>query len=264
MVNQEIHEMSRQLSGNEMILVLERGANFSISPPPLTAETPSIRILKTSEDEVRVRCNRSDAEKLLMDPAVVLGIWIENVVATANLGQMVDLELVKASMEEAEYERERFPGLVLRLDNDSGTATFLVFKSGRVVCPGYQSVRTLRAALSLLCARLRELGALKAMETPPSVEIVNLVAQVMLKGKINVEACAEDLKGIIYEPTMFPGAIYRITEPVKAAFLLFKSGKVICGGAKNEEELKTAATALNKVLIEHRLLRRALNPHIFL
>lgn len=254
--------MSRQLSGTEIILILERGMNLSIQPATPTAEIPSCRILETHEDEVRVRCNRSDVEKLLRDPAVALGIGIENVVAKADLHQNVDLELLRSAFEAAEYDKGRFPGLVLRLHDDAGSGTFLIFKSGRVVCPGYPSVGTLRAALLLLCARLRELGVLKAMKSSPSMEIVNLVAQVMLKGKINVEACAEDLKGIIYEPAMFPGAIYRITEPVKAAFLLFKSGKVICGGTKSEDELKAAAIALNKILIEQRLLRRALSPYI--
>src|SRR5713101_7459831 len=48
-----------------------------------------------------------------------------------------------------------------------------------------------------------------------------------------------DLGGSEYEPEQFPGLIYRIKEP-KTAILLFRSGKVVCTGAKSLENVKTA------------------------
>jgi excinuclease UvrABC nuclease subunit len=40
----------------------------------------------------------------------------------------------------------------------------------------------------------------------------------------------------MYEPEQFPGAVYRMDEP-KVVILLFASGKLVCTGAKREEDI---------------------------
>src|SRR5438309_1005354 len=59
------------------------------------------------------------------------------------------------------------------------------------------------------------------------------------------EAIALALGGSEYEPEQFPGLIYRIQEP-KTAILLFRSGKVVCTGAKSLENVKTAIDLVSK------------------
>ena len=59
---------------------------------------------------------------------------IENVVASSYLGRELDLNVIENSLEGAEYNPKRFPGLVYRL-KDPKTAT-LLFRSGKVVCTG--------------------------------------------------------------------------------------------------------------------------------
>src|SRR3989449_516065 len=53
------------------------------------------------------------------------------------------------------------------------------------------------------------------------------------------------LGGSEYEPEQFLGLIYRIQEP-KTAILLFRSGKVVCTGAKSLENVKTAIDLVSK------------------
>ena len=55
------------------------------------------------------------------------------------------------------------------------------------------------------------------------------------------------LEGAEYEPEQFPGLIYRLKEP-KTALLLFRSGKVVCTGAKSPENVKVAIERVTKQL----------------
>jgi transcription initiation factor TFIID TATA-box-binding protein len=48
----------------------------------------------------------------------------------------------------------------------------------------------------------------------------------------------------MYEPEQFPGLIYRMEEP-KVVILLFASGKLVCTGAKKEEEVYESVTKLH-------------------
>ena len=53
----------------------------------------------------------------------------------------------------------------------------------------------------------------------------------------------------MYEPEQFPGAIYRMDDP-KVVFLIFSSGKLVCAGAKKEEEIYRAVDKLVLTLKE--------------
>lgn len=71
---------------------------------------------------------------------VVLGkpiITIQNMVASANLKHMVDLETAADVLDNVMYEPEQFPGLIYRM-NDPKTV-LLLFSSGKIVCTGGKS-----------------------------------------------------------------------------------------------------------------------------
>ena len=55
---------------------------------------------------------------------------------------------------------------------------------------------------------------------------------------------------MIYEPEQFPGLIYRMENP-KAVILIFSSGKLVCTGAKKEEEVHQAVMKLRQELDEN-------------
>ncbi len=75
--------------------------------------------------------------------------------------------------------------------------------------------------------------------------IENVVASTSLGREFDLKAVALALGGSEYEPEQFPGLIYRIKEP-KTAILLFRSGKVVCTGAKSLESVKTAVDLVSK------------------
>ena len=72
-----------------------------------------------------------------------------------------------------------------------------------------------------------------------SHKIVNIVGTSKIGDDFDLNTLAMSLEGAEYEPEQFPGLVYRIKEP-KAAFLIFKSGKVVCTGTKSATEAQTA------------------------
>ena len=71
----------------------------------------------------------------------------------------------------------------------------------------------------------------------------------MLGNDFDLHSIALALDGAEYEPEQFPGLIYRIKEP-KAAFLIFKSGKVVCTGTRGPELAQEAVDIAVKDLEE--------------
>ncbi len=69
------------------------------------------------------------------------------------------------------------------------------------------------------------------------IRIENVVASTSLGDELDLQAIALALDGAEYEPEQFPGLIYRLKEP-KTAILLFRSGKVVCTGAKSMAEVE--------------------------
>ena len=70
-------------------------------------------------------------------------------------------------------------------------------------------------------------------------KIVNMVGTSKIGEDFDLHSLALNLEGAEYEPEQFPGLVYRIKEP-KAAFLIFRSGKVVCTGTRSATEAKTA------------------------
>ena len=74
-----------------------------------------------------------------------------------------------------------------------------------------------------------------------------MVASASLGLELDLYALANKIPEIEYEPEQFPGAILKFKDP-KASLLLFKNGKVICAGAKNEKEIRTALNKAKNLL----------------
>jgi transcription initiation factor TFIID TATA-box-binding protein len=59
---------------------------------------------------------------------------IQNIVASASLGGMIDLEKAAYTLERTMYEPEQFPGLIYRMQEPK--VVILLFASGKLVCTG--------------------------------------------------------------------------------------------------------------------------------
>ena len=171
---------------------------------------------------------------------------IENVVASASLGTELDLPAIAATLEGAEYEPERFPGLIYRL-KEPKTAT-LLFRSGKVVCTGAKSVEQVKVAIDKVVKQLDKVGI--HIKTEPKIEVQNIVASSDLGQSINLNSIAITLglERVEYEPEQFPGLVYRLESP-KVVLLLFGSGKLVCTGARKPQDVEDA---VEKITVELR------------
>lgn len=176
-------------------------------------------------------------------------IRIENVVASATLNQRIDLKAVVKSYPGVEYRPEQFPGLVFRLKKPK-TAT-LIFNSGKMVCTGAKSEREARGAVMKVIDELKRSGIV--IVGKPELKIQNIVASANLGGMIDLEQAAFTLGKTMYEPEQFPGLIYRMDDP-KVVILLFASGKLVCTGAKKEEDVYVAVEKLHRRLEREELI----------
>lgn len=176
-------------------------------------------------------------------------IKIENVVASATLNQKVDLDAVVKSYPGVEYRPEQFPGLVFRLKKPK-TAT-LIFNSGKMVCTGAKSEKEARRAVKKVIRELKKGGIIIIGKL--ELKIQNIVASASLGGMIDLENATLMLDKTMYEPEQFPGLIYRMGEP-KVVILLFASGKLVCTGAKREQDVYDAVHKLHETLEEEELI----------
>jgi len=182
-------------------------------------------------------------------PQVKATIRVENVVASATLNQKVDLNAVVKGYPSVEYRPEQFPGLVFRIKRPK-TAT-LIFSSGKMVCTGAKSEKESRRAVMKVVKALKKGGII--IIGKPEIKIQNMVASANLGGLIDLEKAAYTLEKTMYEPEQFPGLIYRMAVP-KVVILLFASGKLVCTGAKQEQDVLDSVAKLHILLEERELI----------
>jgi transcription initiation factor TFIID TATA-box-binding protein len=176
-------------------------------------------------------------------------IAIVNVVASASVDQKIDLNEITRKFPDVEYHPDQFPGLVFRLRTPK-TAT-LIFTSGKMVCTGSKSEEMARKAVKTVVQMLRK-GGIK-IKKDAEVTIQNIVSSINLGGKVSLEKAARTLPRSMYEPEQFPGLIHRMLNP-KTVILVFSSGKLVCTGAKNEQDVYQSVNNLHSLLEEKDLM----------
>src|SRR5208337_2319727 len=170
-------------------------------------------------------------------------IKIQNIVASAALNERISLKKIVEKFPHAEYSPKVFPGLVFRLKKPK-TAT-LIFETGKMVCTGAKSEKEAIQAVNKVTKELKNHGI--PLTNKPAITIQNIVASAELNGEIDLENVVYKLKRVMYEPEQFPGAVYRMDVP-KVVFLIFSAGKLVCVGAKKEEQVYAAVDKIKQLL----------------
>jgi transcription initiation factor TFIID TATA-box-binding protein len=120
-----------------------------------------------------------------------------------------------------------------------------------MVCTGAKSEKESRRAVMKVVKELKKGGII--IISKPELKIQNIVASASLGGMMDLEKAAYTLSKTMYEPEQFPGLIYGMDEP-KVVILLFASGKLVCTGAKKEQDVFDAVYKLHKILEEQTLI----------
>src|SRR5947199_9685139 len=72
-------------------------------------------------------------------------------------------------------------------------------------------------------------------QTKPIVSIENVVASATVNQTVNLNLITQIFPDVEYHPDQFPGLVFRLKAP-KTATLIFSSDKMVCTGAKSEEQ----------------------------
>ncbi|MCL4372320.1 hypothetical protein M1373_03315 [Candidatus Marsarchaeota archaeon] len=70
-----------------------------------------------------------------------------------------------------------------------------------------------------------------------------------LHAVVDLYALSREVKAVDYEPEQFPGAIFKISK--SRTVILFKNGKMICTGARTEDEVKHILDYVAKVMSKY-------------
>jgi len=109
-----------------------------------------------SEKEAR-RAVMKVVKELKKNGILIIGkpeLKIVNIVASVNLGGMIDLEKAAYSLGRTMYEPEQFPGLIYRMDEPK--VVILIFSSGKLVCTGGKKEEDVDEAVAKLHKKLEE------------------------------------------------------------------------------------------------------------
>ena len=175
-------------------------------------------------------------------------------VASASFKQGIDLGAIVKAFPEVEYRPELFPGLAFKLKKPKSCT--LIFSTGKMVCTGTKSKKEAFKAVKKVARELKKAGII-VTSGRPDFAVQNIVASVDL-GEVLVdveEVVYKIRKRVMYEPEQFPGAIYRMEDP-NVVFLVFSTGKLVCVGAKREEDVYRAVVKLVTILDENDALIR--------
>ncbi|MGI0004560.1 MAG: TATA-box-binding protein, partial [Candidatus Nitrosotenuis sp.] len=83
--------------------------------------------------------------------------------------------------------------------------------------------------------------------TKPIVSIENVVASASVDQKIDLIEVTKKFPDTEYHPDQFPGLVFRLKTP-RTATLIFRTGKMVCTGAKSEEmAVKAVQTVVDRL-----------------
>ena len=190
--------------------------------------------------------DEEELEKEEYDYESDLDYKIENVVATVvvEITEKIDLNQIARKHAEVEYNPERFPGLVMRIEKPR--ATILIFSTGKMVVTGLRKAVEAPKVVEKVVKNIKKAGIKVAN---PEITIQNIVASGDLHTHIDLNMAAIVMEQAMYEPEVFPGLIYRMADP-KTVFLIFSTGRIVCTGAKNKEIVREAVLKLNQEVRE--------------
>jgi len=171
---------------------------------------------------------------------------VVNIVATVitEIDGAIDLNQIIQKVSNVEYHPDRFPGLIMRLENPH--ATLLIFTSGKMVITGLKKTTDANLAAQQAIEKIQNIG-FKIKN--PKIIIQNIVATSSLNVNVDLNMLTIMMDNVMYEPEVFPAAIYKMQDP-KVVFLIFSSGKIVCLGAKVKETIDEAIPILIKQLSE--------------
>lgn len=175
-------------------------------------------------------------------------VKIVNVVASGSLGVELDLERLSSDVGTpvAEYDPEKYPGMYVRLNDDSPLIT--LYRTGKYIITGSDSEDE---SYSLRGEFLKFLSDLNVIKEPQDegFSIQNYVCTAELGDSQNLNALAIGLglENTEYEPEQFPGLVFRPPDR-HCVILIFSNGQVVLTGVRDVEMAEATFKELQEEL----------------
>jgi len=174
-------------------------------------------------------------------------IRIQNVVASFEFESKLDLrKVLEAFKEKCFFEtitNRKYTFRVVAIRTKIQCYTFLVYRTGKVVCVGAKTIKDAQNSHKHLLRLFRKAGIKATLKTEAKIQ--NIVATTTLKKHIDLERFITQIQeenhfSVIYEPEQFPAAILRvpINQNTRATILLFNNGKLVCVGLTTAERIR--------------------------
>ena len=188
---------------------------------------------------------------------------VENIVVNVNLNPKsslkfnLDLEKLSKKIINAEYEKKRFAGMLIRFLNPKCVAR--IFKNGKMILIGLKFFNDIEIIINRIINEIKVKSKINIDIKSVKSEIVNIVTTAELDAKIDLDMAAIKLENIIFEPEIFPALIYKSITPVKCVFLVFNNGKIVLAGIKEEDSIEPALVHFGQLLKTNQLFLRDKN-----
>ena len=189
----------------------------------------------------------------LKDDKRSLSYGIQNIVVKEILNQEenFDLNEILINLNNTEYNPKRFPGLFIRFTHPRCVIIF--FRNGKLILTGLKLFNQIELVIKRLIFKLNDIFKIRIDPNSIKPQIVNLVITANFYIEINLNLAAIRLDNAIYEPEVFPGLIYKTTNPIKSVFLIFSTGKVVLTGIREKKMVEPALIRLGNLLDEEDL-----------
>ena len=173
---------------------------------------------------------------------------IQNIVAkiTLNIDKEFVLNEINITLNNTEYNPERFPGLFLRFKHPK--CVIIIFKNGKLILTGLKAFNHVDLVIERLILKLKEKTKIYINKNAISVEVVNIVITADFYKQINLDLAAIKLKNAIYEPEVFPGLVFKTLKPKRSVFLIFNNGKIVMTGIRDKNIIEATLVNLGRLL----------------
>ncbi|MCK5261470.1 MAG: TATA-box-binding protein, partial [Thermoplasmatales archaeon] len=136
-------------------------------------------------------------------------IKIENVVASTQIAESLDLNKLAEVIPNSRYNPEEIPALIIHFEKPKTVAMF--FSNGKVVFTSPKTMKDAHEITESIGEKLNLVGV-KAYKKP-DIQIQNIVASTDIKKNLNLHSIASSLEKVEYDPEHFSGLIYKSDDP---------------------------------------------------
>jgi len=190
---------------------------------------------------------------------------VENIVLSGayilDNGTRLDKADLSTKIRNSHVANKSFPALICKeqpeekqrprgkegIEKKQNGATMLLFESAKFVVTG---VRDIESGVRFITSIRESLERANIPVRGVDHRVVNIIGTGMLGGSIDLDKIITTLESSQYEPEVFPGLIYKA---LNATFLLYKNGKFVFTGIKDEEKITGILSAMRETIRSNNL-----------